>query len=266
MKRQIYLSLILSASLLYKPLCAQAILGVGDIVFDPAAVAQLIQQVQQTINMINQLKTMGKELASLRNWAIIDHTNLAGGKFASFLSEYKRLFDQVQQEIESYQNGGLMGQIGRLDEVYFPYYEGWDDPEANKEPLEADPLHSALAKQILWTRIQFKHAAKVGAKIRENLPATQEQINVLLDDTAQAVGVMQSIKIGNQLAGVIGKSLQNLNVSLTEQIQAQAAQGLEQNHKQGLQVTRARDAIKNWGEAKPSAGTQGVPKNPFQNY
>lgn len=264
MKRKTPLALLLSASLFLQPVTSHAILGVGDIVYDPAAVAQLIQQVQQTMNMINQLKNMGKELVSLRNWANIDHTNLAGGKFASFLGEYKRLFDQVQQEIEGYQSGGLMGQIGRLDQVYFPYYEGWEDEEENKEPLEANPLHSALAKQILWTRIQFKHAAKVGAKIRETLPSTQEQIDVLLDDTAQAVGLMQSVKIGNQLAGMIGKSLQTLNVSLTEQIQAQAAQGLEQNHKQGLQVVRARDAIKDWAEPKPSTGT--APKNPFQNY
>jgi|GEM_PF-4944973 len=264
MKRKTTLAIFLSASLLIQPMRANALLGVGDIVFDPAAVAQLIQQVQQTINMLNQLKNMGKELVSLRNWANIDHTNLASGKFASFLGEYKRLFNQVQEEIEGYQSGGLMGQIGRLDQVYFPYYEGWEDAEQNKEPLEANPLHSALAKQILWTRIQFKHAAKVGAKIRENLPATQEQINVLLDDTAQAVGLMQSVKIGNQLAGVIGKSLQTLNVSLTEQLQAQAAQGLEQNHKQGLQVVRARDAIKDWADPKPSGGI--APKNPFENY
>jgi conjugal transfer/entry exclusion protein len=264
MKRKTTLAIFLSASLLIQPMRANALLGVGDIVFDPAAVAQLIQQVQQTINMLNQLKNMGKELVSLRNWANIDHTNLASGKFASFLGEYKRLFNQVQEEIEGYQSGGLMGQIGRLDQVYFPYYEGWEDAEQNKEPLEANPLHSALAKQILWTRIQFKHAAKVGAKIRENLPATQEQINVLLDDTAQAVGLMQSVKIGNQLAGVIGKSLQTLNVSLTEQLQAQVAQGLEQNHKQGLQVVRARDAIKDWADPKPSGGI--APKNPFENY
>lgn len=264
MIRKTTLAVALSALLLLRPVTANAIFGVGDIVYDPAAVAQLIEQVQKTIAMINQLKNMGKELASLRNWANIDHTNLAGGKFSQFLGEYKRLFDQIQQEIEGYQNGGLMGQIERLDQVYFPYYEGWEDPEENEESLEANPLHSALAKQILWTRIQLKHAAKVGAKIRDTLPETQEQMNVLLDDTAQAVGIMQSIKIGNQLAGVIGKNLQTLNVSLTEQIQAQAAQGLEQNHKQGLQVVRARDAIKDWGKAKAIKTT--APKNPFENY
>lgn len=264
MKKQMFLAGILSASLLINPVRGHALFGVGDIVYDPAAVAQLIQQVQQTMNMLDQLKSMGREVAALRNWANIDHTNLAKDKFAAFFGEYKRLFDQVQKEIASYQNGGLMGQIGRLDQVYFPYYTGWDDAEENREPLEANPLHSALAKQILWTRIQFKHAAKVGAKIRETLPSSQQQINGLLDDTAQAVGIMQSIKIGNQLAGVIGKSLQNLNISLTEQIQAQAAQGLEQNHKQGLQVVRARDAIKSWADPKPSSRI--APKNPFDNY
>lgn len=264
MKKTNTLAALLSASLLLQPITAHAVFGVGDIVYDPAAVTQLIQQVEQTMNMLKQLKNMGRELVSLRKWADIDHTNLAGEKFATFLGEYKRLFDQVQEEIAGYQSGGLMGQIGRLDQVYFPYYEGWEDPEENKEALEANPLHSALAKQILWTRIQFKHAAKVGAKIRETLPSSQEQINVLLDDTAQAVGLMQSVKIGNQLAGVIGQSLQNLNISLTEQIQAQAAQGLEQNHKQGLQIVRARDAIKDWAEPRVAGRT--VPKNPFENY
>jgi conjugal transfer/entry exclusion protein len=257
------LSVTLSLALLL-PYRAQAIFGVGDIVFDPAAVAQLIEQVQNTLNMINQLKGIGRDLNEMLNWAEIDHTNLAGTKFANFLRQYKDLFDKVQAEIEGYQNGGLMGQIERLDEVYFPYYEGWDSDEENEQPLEADPYHKALAKQILWTRIQFKHAAMVGAKIRETLPATQDQLDVLLSDTAQAVGVMQSIKIGNEMMGVVGKSLQTLNVSLTEQIQAQAAHGLEQNHKQGLKLNRAREAIKDWGVMKaPSAQ---APKNPFQNY
>ena len=264
MKRKIVLTLAASVSLLLAPTPALPLLGVGDIVYDPAAVAQLLKQVEQTIQVINQLKSLGKELMTLRNWANIDHTNLASGKFQAFISQYKELFDQVQEEIEAYQNGGLMGQLERLDEVYFPYYDGWDDPEANKVPLEANPLHSALAKQVLWTRIQFKHAAKVGAKIRETLPSTQDQINVLLDDTAQAVGLMQSVKIGNQLAGVIGKSLQTLNVSLTEQIQAQAAQGLEHNHRQGLQVVRAREAIQEWADLKPAPAL--APKNPFQNF
>jgi conjugal transfer/entry exclusion protein len=157
-----------------------------------------------------------------------------------------------------------MGQLDRLDQVYWAYYDGWESNEVMKEAEEADPLHRELAKQILWTRIQFKHAAKVGAKIRETLPKTQEQINVLLDDTAQAVGIMQSIKIGNQLTGTVAKSLQTLNVSLTEHLQAQSAQGLEQNQKEGLKMNRAREAIKDWAATPPPAVL--APRNPFENF
>jgi conjugal transfer/entry exclusion protein len=256
-------ALLVSLALII-PTSTQALLGVGDIVFDPAAVAQLIEQVQRVGQMISQLKSIYKGIDKLTDWQEIDHINLAGGKFGRFLNEYTQLFDSIMDEIEGYQSGGLMGQLDRLDQVYWAYYDGWESNEVMKEAEDADPLHRELAKQILWTRIQFKHAAKVGAKIRETLPRTQEQINVLLDDTAQAVGIMQSIKIGNQLTGTVAKSLQTLNVSLTEHLQAQSAQGLEQNQKEGLKMNRAREAIKDWSATPvPSAL---APRNPFENF
>ena len=226
-------------------------------VIDVAAIAQLIEQ-------IKRFDTMIKELNTLTDYAELDHVNLASKKFGKFLSEYKKLFDDIMDEIEGYQEGGLLGQIERLDEVYFPYHTDWEDSEFTENAERADPLHRELAKQTLFTRIQFKHAAKVGAKIRESLPKTQEQINVLLDDTAQAVGIMQSIKIGNQISGEVAKSLQTLNVALTEQLQAQAAEGLEKNHKEGLKINRALEAIKGWGEKAPAA--QKAPRNPFERF
>ena len=256
MKKKFLATILLSFILLtIRPV--YALFGVGDIVYDPAAVAQLIKQIEQTIQMIKQLE-------DLSNWAEIDHINLAGGKFRLFLSQYTKQFDDIMKEIEGYQNGGLLGQISRLDEVYFPYYNDWEDPDNTREAEEADPLHRELSKQILWTRVQFKHAAKVAAKIRETLPKTQDQTNVLLDDTAQAVGIMQSIKIGNQLTGMVAKNLQNLNVALTESLQAQAAEGLEKNNRAGLKINRAKEAIKDWG--KDSSSTEKDSINPFEKY
>lgn len=226
-------------------------------VIDAAAIAQLIEQLHRLETMINELNT-------LTDYADLDHVNLAGGKFRRFLNEYKRLFDDIMNEIESYQNGGLLGQIDRLDEVYFPYHNDWESSEFTENAERANPLHRELAKQILFTRIQFKHAAKVGAKIRETLPQTQEQVNVLLDDTAQAVGIMQSIKIGNQISGEVAKSLQTLNVALTEHLQAQAAEGLEKNHKEGLKINRALEAMKGWGEQAPAP--KKAPRNPFERF
>ena len=226
-------------------------------VIDSASIAQLLVQIERMRTMINELNT-------LTNYADLDHVNLAGGKFHHFLNQYNKLFSDIMDEIDGYQSGGLMGQINRLDQVYFPYHSDWDNPESTREAVEADPLHRELAKQILWTRIQFKHAAMVGAKIRESLPKTQEQISGLLNDTAQAVGIMQSIKIGNQLTGEVAKSLQTLNVSLTEHLQAQAAEGLEKNHKEGLKINRGREAIKDWG--KQTSSTETAPKNPFERF
>lgn len=226
-------------------------------VIDVAAIANLIEQIQRLDAMIKQLNT-------LTDYADLDHVNLAGKKFARFLNQYNKLFKDIMSEISSYQSGGLMGQLDRLDQVYFSYYDEWENPENTEEAEKADPKFRELAKQVLWTRIQFKHAAKVGAKIRDSLPQNQEQISVLLDDTAQAVGIMQSIKIGNQLTGTVSKGLQTLNVSLTEHLQAQAAEGLERNTKEGLKLNRAREAIKDWGKDKRS----GPPahKNPFERF
>jgi len=199
------LSLVLIFCLLLHPLPVKA----QAVVIDPAAVAQLIQQVQNTLNMINQLQ-------DLNNWAEIDHINLASGKFSSFLSQYRKLFDEIMEEINGYQEGGLLGQIDRLDEVYFPYHDGWEQNDQSGDfTIEANPKHRAIKKQILWTKIQLKHAAKVAAKIRETIPQQEEQIQGLLKDTGESVGIMQTIKIGNEISGMMAKSLQTLNIQLT---------------------------------------------------
>ena len=252
--KQKYLSFVFILCSLLQPqqLKAQAV------VIDPAAVAQLIQQVQQTLNMINQLQ-------SLNNWQEIDHTNLASGKFNRFLSQYRELFDQLMDEINGYQDGGLLGQIDRLDEVYFPYHNDWEQNDQSGDfTIKANPYHRAIKKQILWTKIQLKHAAKVAAKVRETIPKQEEQIQVLLEDTAQAVGLMQSIKIGNQISGMMAKSLQTLNLQITEIIQEKAASGLEQNHKNGLQKNRQREAIKDFGTRGQNA--RPAPLNPIGKY
>ncbi len=229
-----------------------------EVVIDPAAVAELIAQVQHMLTMINQLE-------SLNDWEEIDHTNLASGKFNSFLSEYRKLFDQIIEEIEGYQNGGLLGQIDRLDEVYFSYHNDWEQNDQSGDfTIEANPKHRAVKKQILWTKIQLKHAAKVASKIRETIPQQEEQIQVLLKDTAEAVGIMQSIKIGNQISGMVAKSLQTLNLQLTEIIQENSASGLERNNKDGVQKNRQREAIKDFGVrmSKPRP----APLNPIGRY
>ena len=223
-------------------------------VIDYAAIVQLIKQVEQTVQMIKQLE-------SLTHYAELDHISLAGKKFHKFLTDYKALFDKIINEVEGYQNGGLLGQIERLDEVYAPYHTDW---EHGDETEALDPLRRQLKKQLLWTRIQFKHAANVAAQVRESLPNTEEQIQGFLTDTREAVGIMQTIKIGNELTGMVARTLQNLNVQLTEVIQAQAAEGLQRNQTEGHQKNRSQEALKDFG--KPRSNTAPAPLNPVGAY
>jgi conjugal transfer/entry exclusion protein len=266
--KEVVLSLCIWTALL-QPAHVGPAYATGLPVVDSAANASLIKQITHALAMIERLKNIYGRLTKLKEYADLDHDGLADkGNFIPFLLEYKRLFKQIQDEIAGYHSGGLMGQLDRLKEVYPSYYDDWgmneEEDKNDQKFIPRDPNHNALAKQILWTRVQFKHAAKVGAKIRDSIPETQEQIETLLDDTNQAQGLLLAIQIGNQMTGMVAKSMQTLNVALTEQIQAQAGQGLEQNQKQGLKMKRLREAIETWGEVRDPRAI--APKNPFQNY
>ena len=224
-------------------------------VVDFGAIAQLIEQIKKAKEMIDQLQ-------SLTHYADLDHIGIGHIHFGQFFSQYKSLFNKIMNEIDGYQNGGLLGQINRLEEVYASYYNDWGDKDAFT--LELDPLRNQLKKQILWTRIQFKHAAKVAAKVRSSIPDSQAQIQGLLSDSQGTVGLLGAVKVGNQLTGMLGTTLQNLNVQLAEQIQAQVGEGLERNQKEGLKINRAREAIFGWGTDTHSDTP--APLNPFENF
>ncbi len=226
-------------------------------VIDPGAIAQLVEQIKQTLEVIGQLQ-------ALNDWAQLDHLNLALGEFNAFISKYKGLLDELMNEIESYQNGGLLGQIQRLEEIYFSYSDGWENQGADDFTAKADPYHPALKKQLLWTRIQLKHAAKVAAKVRSSLPDTQAELHSLQQANFASEGVMQTLKVGNELTGMVARSLEVLNTQLGEVLQAQVADGLERNTRDGLQKNRAREALTGWGE-KPVSESP-APLNPFGAY
>lgn len=225
-------SLVLSVFILFVPQGANAS---GIPVVDVAAIAQLLRQIQQGMEMIETLQSQYK---MLKNYAKLDHEGLASRKFGRFLADYQNQFDAVLKQIDGYQN--MFDQISRLDQVYTPYHEGWDEEE--------NQLLKTVKKEILWTRIQMKHAAKVGAEIRKMIPQSQDQLDVLMDDNAQAGGALLAAQVGNQIMGVVGKNLSTLNVQMNEFLQAYSAKSLEENQARGLIIRRLDDAVSDLGE------------------
>ena len=168
-------------------------------------------------------------LRTLRGFANLDHENISIGEWNQFLNQFNSAFDEIIDVIEGYQEGGLLGQLERIDEVYFPYHEGWETANTPEYLLEANKNIARIRKQMLWTRIQFKHAAFVAGKIRQDLPNNQVELEQALNTAHGSAGLMQAVKAGHQIAGLSARSLENLNVQIGELIQAQAGQGMEQN-------------------------------------
>lgn len=217
-------------------------------VVDYASIAQLIKQIEQAREMIS---TLQNQYRMLKNYAKLDHDGLAGRKFAEFLSGYRNQFDSILREIDGYQN--MFSQISRLDQVYLPFHDTWQE--------EDDPVLKAVKKEILWTRIQMKHAAKVGAKIRETIPESQTQLESLLNDTNQAQGMLLNAQIGNQIMGEVGKGLGTLNLQMNEFLQAYSSKSLEENEARGLTIRRLDDATEGLGDYQ---GSEPAPRNPIQ--
>lgn len=238
-------------------------------VIDAASVAQLVQQIEQFSEMIDtlhrQYQTLRSQYEMLRRYAEIDHDGLAARKFRQYLDEYTNQFQEIVDQIGSYQNGGLLGNISRLDEIYSSYHTDWQSQDREGDfTYEADTQTREIKKLVLWNKIQLKHAALVAAKVRDSLPIAQDRVNTLLNDTSQAEGILLTAQIGNELMGEVAKSVNVLNTQITELTQAEAAEGLEKNQRDGHRLNRGRESIDGWGERDLSAPPS--PLNPFGAY
>lgn len=265
---RITLSLVLSGALIVAvPRAATAYVLP---VIDPAALAQMVQEMEKFIQMIQVLNAqydkMTEQYDMLKEYAELDHEGLAyTNKFLPFFEQYKAQFQAILDQIGSYQNGGLLSNVSRLDEVYSAYHEDWENQDKPGDfTYEADPKTRELKKQLLWSKIQLKHAAMVGAKIRDAIPTSQEHVNTFLNDTHEAKGMLLTAQIGNELLGEVAKSINTLSVQMNEVMSAQVAQGLEQNQRAGRDMNRMREAISDWGTE--TAQEAPAPLNPFGAY
>lgn len=225
-------------------------------VIDASALRQLKKQ-------LDELKNILHELQNLNKWEEIDHMNMDASEFAEFLTKYGRVLDELLSALESY-DGGLLGQLRKLEDIYFRYDEGWDKQGPGDFMNEIDPYYYKQRRQILWTRIQLEHAATVAAEVRDRLPETEVELRALQQANYASDGVLLTLKIGNELTGMVARSVEVLNTQIGELLQAQIADGLEKNTREGLQKNRAREALQGWGEYTPPETLP--PLNPFGAY
>ncbi len=230
------------------PTTSRALFGVGDIVFDPAVYLKAIEQIEETVRMINQLKGIGKSLDQLTDWEAIDHINLAGGWNGAWVKRYTNILDRLIEKIDQYQGGGAFSEqnLGRImgDEIYPGYHEGWEEMEDLSQPWRN------VKKQMLWTKIQMKHAVNVGAQLRKEISKVSDSTTQIMDRNMQAVGQLQAVKIGTQMTMNVVKSLELTNVHLNEFVQAYTAHALEENSDKGRAANGKQKAMMGIGEVR----------------
>ncbi len=242
------------------PTPSRALLGVGDIVFDPAVFAKAIEQINETIKMISELKDIGKTLDKLTDWEKIDHINLASGWNGAWTGRYKAILDRLLSKINEYQSGGAFSEanIARVmkDEIYPGYHADWESMEDISQPWRN------VKKQILWTKIQMKHAANVGAQLRKEISNVSSSTTEIMDRNMQAVGQLQAIKIGTQMTMNVVKSLELTNVHLNEFVQAYTAKALEENGDKGRAANGKHSAMQGIGEVRYNSAP--APESPIE--
>lgn len=203
---------------------------------------------------------MGKTLDDLKEWADIDHTALAGRWNTQWWNRYKDILDRLMDKIDGYQNGGAFSDINieriMRDEIYPGYHANWED-----SPEFSEQWHNTK-KQMLWTKIQMKHAASVGNQLRKEISSVATSTNDIMDRNMQAVGTLQAIKIGTEMTMNMVKGLELTNLHLNEFVQAYSAQGLEENHAKG-RFANARDAAMA-GIGDVHYDSPPVPKSPIE--
>lgn len=227
------------------------------IVEDPKAILQLIEQIKKMKEMIDQLDDIYNQLEDeyemFDHYLTLDHEGLAGGKFGVFFDKYKDRFDKIVETLESYQGGGLiandLSEFERKLGTFESYHQDWDTEDEEDDPLAQS--RSRTMKSVLFTKIQAKHALKAGREIQEQLKKSREDLEILVDDTAQAQGMLLVSQIGNQLTAMVADNLNNLTVQLNELMALQSAATLEQNQNQGKTISLIRKSMENWGTKEP---------------
>ena len=175
---------------------AHALFGVGDIVFDPANLAQNLLTAAHTLEEVNnQILQLQNEAQMLINEA----NNLKGLDFNSLqqllatIARTEQLFDQVQ---------GLAYDVGRVRDQFAQLYPVAYDAAVSHDQLNADStMRWSNSREALGTALQMQ------AQARQNFPSDEQVLSDLISHSQAAVGALQATQATNQLLALQARQL-----------------------------------------------------------
>lgn len=229
------LASLVGAASLHAPLPALAIT-----VYDPTNHVQNIlsalRAMQSNLNearqIENQVRSLANEMENLKklDFSIVD----------DFSNQMNDLFE-VTGEIN-----GLMADFNSLQEEFERLYPDFTEMDG----FDAEELSKKAKEWLQMSRETVLGASKTGAKVLENLPKSQAQLEELVGQSQGAAGILQAAQAGNQISANVAGNLQTLNTQIATYTQAMMAYMMEQQQAKASVEARSKEALDGWGERK----------------
>ena len=182
-------SLLLAASMFVAPLnSAHAVLGIGDVVYDPANYAQNLMTATRTLAMINnQITQIANETSMLINQAK-NLQNLPvsiGDDLSISLGQIQTLMNKAK---------GIVYTISAVEAEFKTLY-----PDSYTLTLSTSQIAKDARVRWLHSRAAFRQSMLVQSQVVQGIKQDAVLLNQLVNRSQSAVGALQVEQAGNQL-------------------------------------------------------------------
>lgn len=197
-----------------------------------AAIRMLKSNINEAMMIRNQVKSLANDFENLKKLDISIVDDLS--------NQMNDLFE-VTGSIN-----GLMQEFSGLQAEFDRLYPDFGDQTG----IDAEELAKQASEWLKHSRETILGASRTGAKVLENLPRSQAQLDELLTQSHGAAGILQAAQAGNELSANIAGNLQTLNAQLATYSQAHMSFMMQQQAAQAALGARSRQAMEGWGERK----------------
>jgi P-type conjugative transfer protein TrbJ len=196
-------------------------------VIDAANLAQNVMTAARMLEEVNdQIVSLQHEVQMLENEA----RNLTSLDYSS-LVQLNDALDRINQLMGQAQ--GIQYTVQSVDQQFQRYY-----PQTYGAGTTDDQLIEDARTRWEYSVESFQHTMGVQSQIVSGIPADQQQMSALVDQSQAAVGILQAAQAGNQLLALQSQQLSSVQALLAAQGRtvaveaARRAEAQEQAHEQ----------------------------------
>jgi type IV secretion system protein TrbJ len=184
------------------------------IVYDPSNYAQNVLQAARALQQINnQIASLQNQSQMLLNQA----KNLTSLPYSS-LQAIEQSFARTQQLLNEAQH--LAYDVNQIDQAFQRLY-----PQGYTGAASSQQLVSDARERWQNSLGAYQDALRVQAGAVGNLDTTRTETDILVSSSQSAVGTLQALQAGNQLAALQTRQLADLTAVVAAQSRAQSLAG-----------------------------------------